>query len=244
MSGTDYGLLSALINKLKPLGPLDDGDAAAIGALPMREQDVPAGMRIVREGERVDNCCILLSGYACRSKMTSDGRRQIVSFHIPGDVLDLQHFLLKLADHNVDLITDCTVAWVPTDALRGLARDNPNIAMAMWRDTLIDASIFREWVLNVGQRDGRARVAHMLCEFAFRRAAAGHGAIERFVLPMTQEAIADATGMTPIHVSRMLRALRADGVIDRKKRSVEIIDWPKMQRIADFDPAYLHVETA
>ena len=121
-----------------------------------------------------------------------------------------------------------------------MVQERPAINEALWRDSLIDASIFREWVLNVGRRDAKARIAHMLCEFASRRQAAGLGSPERFELPMTQEQIGDATGLTPVHVNRMLHALAADGVIVRDQREVEITDWPKMRRIADFDPAYLH----
>jgi CRP-like cAMP-binding protein len=233
--------LDALIGKLRRLGPLEQADIVGIRALPLRIESGKAGKYLVREGDRIVDCCVLLSGYACRSKLTSEGRRQIVSFHIPGDVLDLQHLLLARADHNVQLITDARFAYVSAESLRAVAQSHPNVGAALWRDTLIDASIFREWVLNVGQRDARARVAHMLCEFAFRRAAAGLGGTERFELPMTQEQIADATGMTPIHVNRMLAALGAEGIISRNKRQVEIIDWPMMERVADFDPAYLHI---
>ena len=244
MSSSDEPRLTGLIGKLSRLAPLDRDDIAAIEALPLRAETARAGTYLVREGGRVVDCCLLLSGYACRSKLTSEGRRQIVSFHIPGDVLDLQHLLLDIADHNVELITDGEIAWIPADALRAVARARPIVADALWRDTLIDASVYREWVLNVGQRDARTRIAHLLCEFAFRRAAAGQGDAEQFTLPMTQEQIADATGMTPIHVNRMLAALGAEGVIVRHKRRIEIVDWPRMQRIADFDPAYLHLDRA
>lgn len=240
MPGTVEDGLAALIAKLRRLSRIDEADVAAIRALPFQPDKARAGAYLVREGEQVNNCCLLISGFACRSKLTNEGRRQIVSFHLPGDLLDLQHLLLDKADHNVQTITDAVFAWVPIGALREVALGRRNIGAALWRDTLIDASIFREWVLNVGQRDGRARVAHMLCEFALRRAAAGLGGPDRFDLPMTQEQIADATGMTPIHVNRMLAALGTEGVISRNKREVLITDWERMRRIADFDPAYLH----
>jgi CRP-like cAMP-binding protein len=244
MPATITGRLDALITKLKLLGRLDPADTAALASLPVREETARAGTYLVREGMQVVECCVLLKGYACRNKLTSEGRRQIVSFHIPGDVLDLQHLLLDRADHNVQVITDCTVARIPAEALRDLARARPNVATALWRDTLVDASIFREWVLNVGQRDARARIAHMLCEFAFRRSVAGLGEVDRFELPMTQEQIADATGMTPVHVNRMLGAMRADGLISRDKRQIEISDWAELKRAAGFDPAYLHLAEA
>jgi len=240
MPPTGDDVFAPVIAKLRRLSPIDDEDAAAVRALPFQVEKARTGSYLVREGEEINSCCLLLTGYACRSKLTREGRRQIVSFHLPGDVLDLQHLLLARADHNVQTITDATFVRVPVGAMRDVALGRRNVGAALWRDTLVDASIVREWVLNVGQRDGRARVAHLLCEFAVRRSAAGLGDPDRFQLPMTQEQIADATGMTPIHVNRMLAVLGAEGVISRNRRDVMITDWARIRRIADFDSAYLH----
>lgn len=241
MPANDEDPFGSIIGKLEKLARLDAADRAAIKALPVALRSASANQYLVREGDDAGECRMLLSGYACRHKMTSDGGRQIVSFHIPGDILDLQHLLLPRADHNLQTITKAVIASVPAVRLKRVAREHPNIAEALWRDTLIDASIFREWVLNVGRRDGKTRVAHMLCEFAARREAAGLGGPERFELPMTQEHIADATGMTVVHVNRMLQALNAAGIIERDGRSVAIRDWERMRRVADFDPLYLHL---
>ena len=230
----------SVIRKLERLTTLDDADRAAIAGLPFTLGRGRASHYVVRERDRVVNCCVLLSGYACRHKTTSEGGRQIVSFHLPGDILDLQHILFPVADHNVQTITEATWAVVPNDALRKVTRERPGITEALWKDTLIDASIFREWVLNVGRRDAKSRVAHLLCEFTTRREAAGLGAPERFELPMSQEQIADATGLTPVHVNRMLHALSDDGIIARDKRLVDILDWKLLRRVGDFDSAYLH----
>jgi CRP-like cAMP-binding protein len=233
-------VFGSVIRKLDRLSPLDEADRVAVAGLPFTITRGRSSHYIVRERDRVSNCAILLSGYACRHKTTSDGGRQIVSFHLPGDILDLQHLLFPTADHNVQTITEASWALVPIEALRKVTRERPAIGEALWRDTLIDASVFREWVLNVGRRDAKSRVAHMLCEFALRREAAGLGSPERFELPMSQEQIADATGLTPVHVNRMLSALSADGIIARDKRHVDILDWKRMRRVADFDPVYLH----
>lgn len=186
-------------------------------------------------------CCLLTSGYAFRHKIAANGNRQIVSFHMAGDILDLQHLLLNQADHGLQTLTESIVAWVPITTLNALIKDRPKIGKALWRDTLVDASIFREWVLNVGQRDAKSRIAHMLCEFAVRREAAGLGTPERFDLPMSQEHIGDATGLTTVHVNRMLMALANDGVIERDKRDIRITDWDRMRRVADFNAKYLHM---
>lgn len=241
MHPTDNSVFCALLRKLNRLAKLDDGDRRAIASLPFKVGAAGPGTHLVREGDRVTECCLLLDGYAFRYKMAANGNRQIVSFHLPGDVLDLQHILLDRADHNVQTLTGATIGWVPVRALTAVIDERPTIARALWRDTLIDAAIFREWVLNVGRRDAKARIAHMLCEFAVRREAAGLGTPERFELPMSQEHIADATGLTAVHVNRMLMALARDGVIDRDKREVRIADWDRMRREAGFDVDYLHM---
>jgi len=230
-----------LIRKLDRLADLSQSDLQAIRALPFEIEGVGSGQYLVREGTLVRQCCLLLSGYACRYKSARMGNRQIVSFHLAGDILDLQHLLFPQADHSVQAITDARVAWVDTKALAALAQQRPAINEALWRDTLVDASIFREWVLNVGQRDAKSRIAHMLCEFAIRREAAGLGAPEQFELPMTQQQIAEATGLTAVHVNRMLQMLGTEGVIERQGRRFTIVDWDKMRDVADFEPGYLHL---
>jgi CRP-like cAMP-binding protein len=240
MNAHEREALAPLVGKLDRLGALTPADKDLLHALPFTIREAAAGQYLVREGAPTSECCVLVSGYACRHKVAADGGRQIVSFHLAGDVLDLQHLLLAVADHNVQTITDATIAWIPKVALKRAAAESVRIAEAMWRDTLIDASVFREWVLNVGRRDARSRIAHMLCEFAARRSASGLGSPEEFELPMTQEQIADATGLTAVHVNRMLRALEEDGAITRERRRIRIIDWPLMRRIAQFEPDYLH----
>src|SRR3954470_6226455 len=232
--------LAALIRKLGRLVDLTPSHLDLLAALPFTLREAGSNQYLVREGAPTTECCVLVTGYACRHKVAANGGRQIVSFHLPGDMLDLQHLLLEVADHNVQTITPATVAWIPKSALKRVAHESRRINDALWRDTLIDASVFREWVLNVGRRDARSRTAHMLCEFAARREAAGLGSPEDFELPMTQEQIADATGLTAVHVNRMLRALEQDGAISRDRRRIRIVDWDRMRWIADFDPAYLH----
>jgi CRP-like cAMP-binding protein len=240
MNVNEREALAPLVRKIDRLGALTPADKNLLETLPFTMREAAAGQYLVREGAPTSECCVLVTGYACRHKVAADGGRQIVSFHLAGDILDLQHLLLPIADHNVQTITDATIAWIPKIALKRAADSSVRIADAMWRDTLIDASIFREWVLNVGRRDARSRTAHMLCEFAARRDAAGLGAPDEVELPMTQEQIADATGLTAVHVNRMLRALEGDGAITRERRRIRITDWGLMRRIAHFDPDYLH----
>jgi CRP-like cAMP-binding protein len=240
MPANDDNPLDVLVGKLNRLRALQAPDEAALRSLPISIEQVPADRQLVREGERPTKCCVLLRGYAYRYKVTGEGARQIVSFHMAGDILDVQHLMLERADHSVVTNTEASVAWVSAQDIREILAAHPAINEALWCDALIDASIFREWVLNVGRRDAKARIAHMLCEFAARRDAAGLGSPEQFELPMTQEEIGDATGLTFIHVARMFHALEEEGVIARDNRRFQIIDWQRLKRVADFDSAYLH----
>jgi len=226
--------------KLTRLMNLNGEELAALGESPFTAEKIDANQYLVKEGNTVDRCCLLVRGYAARHKMNRAGQRQIVSFHMPGDMLDLQHALLPRADHNLQTITSAEVAWVPVAALERLTFAFPRVAAAFAKDGLIDASIFREWVLNLGTRDAKTRIAHMLCEFVQRREAHGIAPVEAVDLPFSQEQIGDATGLTPVHVNRMLRELTEQGAFTRTGRSYCIADWQKLKAIGDFDPAYLH----
>jgi CRP-like cAMP-binding protein len=232
--------LARLTKKLERLASLNAEDKARLAGLPMRIEEVPRFRELVREGDQPEQCCLLASGYACRYKESASGARQIVSFHLRGDLLDIQHLLLSRADHSLETITTATVAWIPKHDLLRLAWERPSVGKALWRDCLVDASIFREWVLNVGRRDAKARVAHMLCEFVARCEVAGLGSAEGFDFPMTQEQVADATGLTSVHVNRTLKALDREGALLRNRSRFQVLDWQQLCTIADFDPAYLH----
>lgn len=241
MSSFSHDPAAALARKVYGTREISPDELGAFQSLPMRSQQLKAGASVVTEGQLISECCVLVSGYACRHKVAKDGGRQIVSFHVAGDVLDVQHLWLENADHNVQVITDADVAFVPVRALRQLVEERPDIGVALWRDSLLDASVFREWVLNVGRRDARTRIAHMLCEFVARSEAAGLGTPNEQVIPMTQEYIGDATGLTSVHVNRMLRTLREEGALQGTGRGLQVADWHKLSRIAGFQPDYLHL---
>jgi CRP-like cAMP-binding protein len=232
---------AALGRKLCGSRMISPDEVNALRALPMRTQRLKAGASVVTEGQLVSECGVLISGYACRHKVAKDGGRQIVSFHVAGDLLDMQHLWLETADHNVQVITDANVAFVPVTALRQLVEEHPALGVALWRDSLLDASVFREWVLNVGRRDAKTRIAHMLCEFVARSEAAGLGGPSDQVIPMTQEHIGDATGLTPVHVNRMLRTLREEGALKGSGRDLQVADWKCLKQSAEFRGDYLHL---
>jgi len=234
--------LTPMLDKLLLWLPLAPADQAAVLALPHSLRSLRAHEFIVREDDKPTHSCLLLSGYAFRHKVAGNGGRQIFSIHMKGDVVDLHNSILRRADHNVQALTPITVALIPVEAIREIVRCHPQVGQAMWYETLVDAAIFREWTLNVGRRDARARTAHLLCEFALRLKVAGLGEQTDFELPMTQEQLADALALTSVHINRTLKALAADGLIERKKRSVRIADFDRLARVGDFDSGYLHLD--
>jgi CRP-like cAMP-binding protein len=233
--------LKPLIRKLELWRTLDAEDRAALLALPYKKEEVAANRYIVREGDRPEHSCLLLSGFAFRHKVLADGARSILSVQMKGDVVDLQNSLLELADHSVQTLTRGEVAFIPREAVRQLAFARPNIGIAMWYDTLVDGSIFREWIANVSRRDAPSKLAHMLCEFGMRLESVGLGDRLSYELPMTQEQLADATGLTSVHVNRTLMELEARGLIARAKKFVAISDWKRLAAAGGFNDAYLHL---
>jgi CRP-like cAMP-binding protein len=233
--------LQPLLRKLQQWKKLDHAEQQAVLSLPYTEERAKPGRYIVREGDQPKHSCLLVSGFAFRQKIMADGSRSICSIHMRGDLVDLQNSLLRTADHNVQALTQCKLALIPREAIRNLAFAMPNVGMAMWYDTLVDGSIIREWIANVSRRSAKAGLAHLLCEFGVRLEAAGLGEKLRYELPMSQEQLADCTGLTSVHVNRTLRVLEASGDITRSVRHVAIADWDKITETADFRSSYLHV---
>jgi CRP-like cAMP-binding protein len=234
-------LLAPMVRKLNVREELDESDRNAILALPLSVRSVQAGQYLVWDGDKPQYTCLLVSGFACRHKLAGDGGRQIVSIHLRGDIIDLQNSLLGTADHNVQMLTAGEIAMIPIEAVRDLALRHPSVGMAMWYETLVEGSIFREWVLNIGRRDARTRIAHLLCELALRMESADLGEHINYELPITQEQLADSVALTSVHVNRTLMKLEEDGLITRRRRMITVIDWKQMIIVADFEPRYLHV---
>ncbi|HEX8669236.1 MAG TPA: Crp/Fnr family transcriptional regulator [Allosphingosinicella sp.] len=229
-----------MVRRLERRSPLSHPDREALLGLQHSVRKLPPGGHIIRDGDRPEHCCLLLSGFAHRYKITGGGGRQIISIHMASEFVDLQNSFLQIADHSVQTLTEAEVATIPQAAITELAMGRPAVGRALWMDTLIDASIFREWVVNVGRRDSRARVAHILCEFSLRLEAAGLARDHRYELPMTQEQLADAVGLTSVHVNRVLKQLGEEGLISRNKRSIVIEDWQRLRDVGDFNERYLH----
>lgn len=234
--------LEPLVRKLEYWVKLGRDDREAVLALPHTVKTLQPNHYIVREFDRAEFACVLLSGFAVRHKIVAGGHRQILSIHLKGELVDLQNSLLGMADHSVQMLTAGKIAMIPRSHIQQITVDRPNVGRAMWIDSLVDASIFREWIANVGRRDAPTRIAHLLCEFSLRLKVSGLGETTNYELPMTQDQIADATGLTAVHVNRTLKSLEAEGLIARRSpRFIEIGDWRKLADAGDFNSAYLHL---
>lgn len=230
-----------IIASLTRHAALDEDDHAALRGLQLAPRQIEPSTYLVREGEKPARCAFILSGFTYRQKLTSNGARQIVSLQIPGEFVDLQNLWLNESDHNVQALTRTEIADIDIAALRGVVSTRPAIATAMWRTSLIDASIFREWIVNIGRRDAHTRVGHLLCEFSLRLESAGIATTGAYDLPMTQEQLGDTVGLTPVHVNRVLKALAQRGLIERDRRQIRIVDWAGLRDASDFNPRYLHL---
>ncbi len=234
--------LSRLVRKLESIAGLTDEERHAILSLPAKTRFLEPRQDIVRDADKPSQCCLILEGWICRYKLLSEGRRQIFSFHIPGDVPDLQSLHIHTMDHSLATVTKASVAFIPHDALRDLISRFPNIAALLWRDTLIDAGIFRQWMLGMGRRSAYGRIAHLFCEMYVKLEAVGLAGEHRCALPITQLDLADALGLTSVHVNRTLKELRGSGLLTLRSNTLVVEKWDELAQAAEFDPTYLHLE--
>jgi len=233
-----------LVQRLQATVELTDDERSAIYRLPLHVRHFERGQDLVREHDRPSQCILILDGWIARYKVLGDGKRQIVSIELPGDMPDLQSLYLEVMDHNLGSLTKCVVGFIPHVAMKAWLAAHPRLAAAMWRETLISGSISREWVLNVGAREAYARVAHVLCELYVRLKAIGRTENDSFVLPLSQSALGEAVGVSSVHVNRVIMALRKDGLIAVAQGVVTILDITRLIEVSSFDDTYLHMRQA
>lgn len=241
-SAPEQHAASRFIRKLESIATLTSAERKAIEGLPVRIHNLGARQDIVRDGDKPSHCCLIVEGWAYRYKLLSEGKRQILSFHIAGDTPDLQSLHLHTMDHGLATVTRATLAFIPHESIRTLAADFPNIAALLWRDTLIDAAIFRSWMVGMGRRSAYEQVAHLFCELYMKLQAVGLAGSYRCPLPVTQTDLADALGLTPVHISRVLKEMRGKALITLRSGTLVIEEWDELLRVSEFDPTYLHLE--
>jgi CRP-like cAMP-binding protein len=236
--------LDRLVRKLESITGLTEHEKQAVLDLPITIKVLGADQDVVREGDRPSQSCLVLEGFLFLYKVVPDGGRQIMSFHVPGDIPDLQSLHLQVMDHGMATAIQSTVGFIPHDALHAICHAHPALADKFWRDTLIDAAVFREWIVNIGSREASSRIAHILCEVFLKLQAVGLTDGSSFEFPITQSEIGDATGLSTVHVNRSIQKLRSEKLITLEKGGCTILDWDGLKRAAGFDPTYLHFAKA
>lgn len=228
--------------RLGRFGELGPDDQAWLARMVANVIEVPADHDLKAHGERPDGVHVVLDGMACRYKILPDGRRQILAFLVPGDSCDLHVFLLNHMDHGISTLTPSRIAMIPSEQIMQATAERPMLTRAFWMSTMVDEAILREWLVNIGQRDAYERLAHLLWELYLRHAVVGLTQGSTFELPLTQRELADALGLSPVHINRTLRRLRAEGVVEIGGRVLQILQPDLLKRIAGFDPDYLHLD--
>ena len=230
-----------LVSKLQTVANLPEEDLKALDDLCGDAREVGARRHIIREGDRPDHVHLVVEGWAARYKLLPDGSRQITALLIPGYFCDLHVTILGEMDHSIAALTKAKVAYIPRPTMDALT-ERPALAKAFWWATLVDEAVLRAWIVNVGRRDAYEAIGHLMCELYVRMRNVGLAADHSFELPLTQEEFADALGLTPVHVNRILQRMRSEDLIVLKRGALQILDYGRLEAASGFNPNYLHTE--
>jgi CRP-like cAMP-binding protein len=234
--------VAPLLRKLRARDIVTDHEEAVLRGAITDVLELPAGRTLTRSGQSLTHSTLLVEGVVARYFDLAEGQRQIVELHVAGDFVDLHGFLLKRLEHHVGALTRVTVALAPHEAIRRITEEEPHLARLLWFSTLIDSAVQRERIVSIGRRTALARVAHLICEMNVRLEVVGLARAGTYALPITQLDLADSTGLTAVHVNRMLRRLREEGLVTYRGGEVQIQAWEQLQRAADFSPDFLYLE--
>jgi CRP-like cAMP-binding protein len=238
--GPSCGDHSPLVTKFETLARLGDEDRDALATLCADPREMGARRSVIREGERPDHVHLIVEGWAARYKLLPDGARQITAFLIPGDFCDLHVTILGEMDHSITTLTRAKVAYIPRSKMDA-ATERPKLAKAFWWATLVDEAVLRAWIVNVGRRDAFEAIGHLMCELYVRMKNVGLADDHCYELPLTQEELGDALGLTPVHVNRVLQRMRADGLISFRAGLLTILDYRRLEAASGFNSNYLHI---
>ena len=232
-------MVSRLVANLQLYEALSPDEQRALESLIVSTRMSVVGEDLAVEGDAPSHCRVLLEGQAFRHRTLADGRRQVMSFHIPGDVCDLQGMFLAM-DHNVTALMPCEVGLIPHTRLTEVMEAYPRIARGFWRTSFVEAAIFREWMVGMGRRTAYARIAHLFCEMIVRMRAAGLVRQNRCQFPITQQHLSDSLGLSAVHTNRTLQALRGERLLSFHGGELAVLDWPGLKAAGEFDGGYLH----
>jgi CRP-like cAMP-binding protein len=241
MSLSDPNPLLSFLDKLNSRSNLSPAESQAILDLPAHAAQVETNRDFVRLGERVNHACFVVAGLVGRFGQNREGGRQITAVHIPTDMVNLQSVVAPEASSALQALSVATILRVPHEALRAVARRHPAIAEAFWRECAVDAAVLAEWIVNIGRRDAKSRLSHLLCEIACRAEGLGEKDGSRIPFEATQTHVADMTGLTSVHVNRTLRWLKDEGIAEVHSRIIHILDWQRLKQVGDFNSDYLRM---
>lgn len=231
---------NALIHKLSGYAAIAPDIAAKLAAIIGKPRDVPARHDLINEGDAPSAMIVVLDGWACRYNILPEGTRQISAFLMPGDCCDLRVSVLTEMDHSIATLTPSVIALIQRDDLSSLLDAEPALMRAFWWMQLVNEATLRAWIVSMGRRDSLQRVGHLMLELFVRANAIGLVKAGKLVMPLTQTVIGDALGLTPVHVNRVLRRLRMEGVMDIHGGTLTIADSAKLAIVTGFDDSYLH----
>ena len=233
-------MANLLTRKLEAFAPLSEADRHLLDAVIREARDVGSREDLIREGDAPGDVRLILAGFACRYKRLAKGRRQIMAYLVPGDFCDLHVFILKAMDHTIATLSPCRVVDIPRARILEMT-ERPALARALWWAALVDEATLREWLVNIGARSAEQRVAHLLCELLLRLRVVGLADGAEYELPVTQQELGDTTGLTNVHVNRVLQRLRGDGLITLTGKHLVILDVDRLNAFSGFTPNYLHL---
>ncbi|WP_373237879.1 Crp/Fnr family transcriptional regulator, partial [Cohaesibacter celericrescens] len=235
-------LNTSIARKLSAFIALSEQEFDVLGHLLKRTRKFSSGQDLVRQGQSNQAAYILMNGWACSYKIQVGGTRQIVDFQIPGDFLGARSVLLHTSDHNIEPITDIEVCEVLIAGLLGVFSQHPRLAMALLWALSRDEAMVVEHLVNIGRRNPTERMAHFLLELGARLSLIGVGNTEGYACPLTQPLLADALGLSAVHVNRVLRQLREEGMATFRDGHVVFNNYERLVAFSNFDPTYLDQE--
>lgn len=230
-----------LANHLSCFGSLPDEDRAIFAKLDVQVREVSRLRDLLRQGDHPTNVVIVLSGLLYRHTLGPEGARQVHSFCLPTEAPCLETLYIDYMDNNLGAVVDSTVGLIPHEQIYRIIDERPEARKLLWRQTLVQGAIFRQWLVRNSNLPAHASLAHFFCEMFTRARAAGQIEGNEMRLPLTQELVAEALGLTGVHVNRTIQVLRSTGVVEWRSGTLVVHDWERLKDMADFDDRYLHL---
>jgi CRP-like cAMP-binding protein len=236
---TETILLEPLFLNLSQHDVLSEAERNMLVRIITHTKQFPARQDIVKAGSRPTYSSLIVDGFAAQYKLLADGSRQITALHVAGDFVDLHAFLLKTMDHGIVALSPCTIAFAEHGDLKSVTESAPHLSRLLWLDTLVDGAIHREWIVAMGRRSKKSHLAHLICELFVRLQGVNLTSGTSFHLPLSQSEMADVIGLSVVHMNRVSQGLRRERLIAWNNPTVTILDWDRLQEVAEFDPTYL-----